>query len=186
MRRTLCEVAFGIHIKIKSEHIVNLIINKSIKFRVLNWNWKTTKKQIWYDFIKDSTLFCFENQYRQSNLQRCMFFLYSLLEMSKVVCRLQYFRPEHPNAKRFFAVLQILTEAKRRKELWGWRSRKKHYKNVRNPYRKDEERCVEKLLSDARFSFSLAKKTGLAQWTSVKSKPKMANTFCLKPSFSAH
>ena len=56
---------------------------------------------------------------------------------------------------------------------------KKHYKNVRNPYRKDEERCVEKLLSDARFSFSLAKKTGLAQWSSLKSKPKMANTFSL-------
>ena len=52
---------------------------------------------------------------------------------------------------------------------------KKHYKNVRNPYRKDEERCVEKLLSDARFSSSLAKKTGLAQWSSLKSKPKMAN-----------
>ena len=56
---------------------------------------------------------------------------------------------------------------------------KKYYKNVRNPYRKDEERCVEKLLSDARFSFSLAKKTGLAQWSSLKSKPKMANTFAL-------
>ena len=46
---------------------------------------------------------------------------------------------------------------------------------MRNPYRKDEERCVEKLLSDARFSSSLAKKTGLAQWSSLKSKPKMAN-----------
>ena len=44
MGRTLCEVAFGIHIKIKSEHTVNLIIHKGIKFRAMFNCWTETDR----------------------------------------------------------------------------------------------------------------------------------------------